>query len=222
MMIFENVLTAEELASMREFLADTSFVDGKYSAADYVVDRKENLQLDPGVEGRDLVGRVVIDALMRNAVFQTWAKPLHLTPPIFSKYHKGMHYGAHVDAAVLGGGMPLRSDLSITLFLSDPESYEGGELAIEIPGGSQSIKLPAGSAVVYPTQAVHQVREVAQGERLVAVLWVQSMIRDPHIRQTLFDLEAATTSVSEQAPESQETLLLQKTLSNLKRYFIET
>ena len=220
-MVFENVLTSEELVSVREFLADASFVDGKYSAADYVVDRKDNLQLEPGAEGLDLVGRVVIDALLRNAVFQAWAKPLHLTPPIFSKYQPGMHYGAHVDAAVLGGGTPLRSDLSITLFLSDPESYEGGELAIEVPGGTQRIKLPAGNIVVYPTQAVHQVCKVAQGERLVAVLWVQSMIRDPHIRQTLFDLEAATTSVSEQQPESQETLLLQKSLSNLQRYFTD-
>ena len=220
-MIFENILTDEELASLREFLADASFIDGKYSAADYVVDRKDNLQLDPGSEGQDLVGRVVIDALLRNPVFQAWAKPLHLTPPIFSKYQPGMHYGAHVDAAVLGGGAPLRSDLSITLFLSDPETYEGGELSIEIPGGTQNIKLPAGSAFVYPTQAVHQVCEVARGERLVAVLWVQSMIRDPHIRQTLFDLEAATTSVSEQQPESQETMLLQKSLSNLQRYFTD-
>lgn len=220
-MVFENMLTDEELASVREFLAEASFIDGKYSAADYVVDRKDNLQLDPGSEGQDLLGRVVIDALLRHTVFQAWAKPLHLTPPIFSKYQPGMHYGPHVDAAVLGGGMPLRSDLSITLFLSDPEAYEGGELSIDIPGGTRNIKLPAGNAFVYPTQSIHQVCEVSRGERLVAVLWVQSMIRDPHIRQTLFDLDAATTSVSEQHPESQETILLQKSLSNLQRYFAD-
>lgn len=206
---------------MREFLTDAPFVDGKYSAAGYVKDRKNNLQLEPGVEGEALVGGVVIDALLRNEVFQTWARPLHLTPPIFARYQHGMKYGAHVDAPVLGGGAPLRGDLSITVFLSDPESYTGGELAIEVPGGTRKVKLPAGSAVVYPTQAVHEVCEVDEGERLVAVLWVQSQIRDPHIRQTLFDLEAATTSVSEQVPESQETILLQKSLSNLRRYFTE-
>ena len=221
MMLFENILAPEELASVREFLADAPFVDGKYSAAGYVRERKNNLQLEPGVEGEKLVSSVVLNALLRHEVFQTWARPLHLTPPVFARYQHGMHYGAHVDAPVLGGGMPLRSDLSITVFLSDPNDYTGGELAIEVAGGMQKIKLPAGSAVVYPTQAVHQVCNVEAGERLVSVLWVQSQIRDPHIRQTLFDLEAATTSISEQAPESQETILLQKSLSNLRRYFTE-
>lgn len=220
-MLFENILSEEELTTIREFLSTAPFVDGKYSAAGYVKNQKNNLQLEPGVEGQDLVGGVIIEALLRNEVFQTWARPLHLTPPIFARYQRGMHYGAHVDAPVLGGGMPLRSDLSVTVFLSGQGEYIGGELAIEAPGGMQKVKLPAGSAVVYPTQAVHQVCEVEEGERLVAVLWVQSQIRDPHIRQTLFDLEAATTSVSEQAPESQETILLQKSLSNLRRYFTE-
>ncbi len=221
MMLFENVLSAEELVSVREFLTDAPFVDGKYSAAGYVAERKNNLQLSSEAEGAEIVGQVVIDALLRHEVFQTWARPLHLTPPIFARYQHGMHYGAHVDAPVIGAGSPLRSDLSVTVFLSDPAGYEGGELAIEIPGGVRKVKLPAGSVVVYPTQAVHQVCEVSEGERLVAVLWVQSMIRDPHIRQTLFDLEAATTSVSEQMPTSQETILLQKSLSNLRRYFTE-
>jgi len=220
-MVFENILTPEELISVREFLSEAPFVDGKYSAAGYVKDRKKNLQMEPGTEGELLLGGVIIDALLRNEVFQTWARPLHLTPPIFSRYQHGMYYGAHVDAPVLGGGSPLRSDLSITVFLSDPDSYTGGELAIEVPGGMQKVKLPAGSVVVYPTQAVHQVCNVEDGERLVGVLWVQSQIKDPHIRQTLFDLEAATTSVSEQSPESQETILLQKSLSNLRRYFTD-
>lgn len=221
MMLFENLLSADELASVREFLADAPFVDGKYTAGEYVKDRKSNLQLDPGAEGEALVGRVVVDALLRNDVFLAWARPLHLTPPIFARYQHGMKYGAHVDAPVLGGGTPLRSDLSVTVFLSEPDSYTGGELAIEVPGGMRKVKLPAGSAVVYPTLAVHQVCEVGEGERLVAVLWVQSQIRDPHIRQTLFDLEAATTSVCEKASESREAILLQKSLSNLRRYFSE-
>ncbi len=221
MMVFEGILSDEELSAIREFLSDAPFVDGKYSVAPSVAERKRNLQLQPGAEGSELVSRIVIDALMRNELFQTWARPRHLTPPIFARYHKGMHYGIHVDAPILGGGNPLRSDLSITLFLSDPESYQGGELAVEIPGGMRKIKLAAGSAFIYPTQALHQVCEVESGERLVSVMWVQSMIRDPHIRQTLFDLEAATTSVAEKMPGSQELLLLEKTLSNLRRHFSE-
>lgn len=219
MMIFENILTREELSTLREFLDDAPFVDGKYSAAPWVAANKNNLQLTPGADGADLVGRVVIEALLRNAVFNCWARPLHLTPPIFARYQQGMHYGSHVDSAVLGGGAPLRSDLSATVFLSDPTDYDGGELAIEIPGGNRKVKLAAGSAIVYPTQAVHQVCEVIRGERLVAVLWVQSMIRDPHIRQTLFDMEAAVTSLSSKGSAGQEMMLLHKSLSNLQRYF---
>ena len=220
-MVFENVLAADELANIREFLGGAPFVDGKYSAAASVAGRKSNLQLEPGTEGADLVGRVVIEALLRNEVFHAWAKPLHLTPPIFARYQPGMRYGAHVDSPVLGGGAPLRGDLSVTLFLTDGMDYDGGELAIEIPGGMRKVKLPAGSAFIYPTQAVHQVCEVTRGERMVAVLWVQSMIRDPHIRQTLFDLEAAITSLTAKDTESQEMLLLQKSLANLQRHFTE-
>ena len=218
---FENILTTEELAVIREFLGSAPFVDGKYSAAVSVAASKSNLQLQPGTEGEDLVGRVVIDALLRSEVFRTWAKPLHLTPPIFARYQPGMRYGAHVDSAVLGGGRPLRSDLSITLFLTDGADYDGGELAIEIPGGMRMIKLSAGSAFVYPTQAVHQVCEVTRGERMVAVLWVQSMIRDPQIRQTLFDMEAAITSLTAKEAGSQEMMLLDKSLRNLQRHFTE-
>ena len=221
MMTFEGILSAEELAVIREFLAGAPFVDGKYSAAASVAASKINLQLQPGSEGEELVGRVVIDALLRNEVFRTWAKPLHLTPPIFARYQPGMRYGAHVDSPVLGGGRPLRSDLSVTLFLSDSADYDGGELAIEFPGGMRQVKLPAGSAFVYSTRAVHQVCEVTRGERMVAVLWVQSMIRDPHIRQTLFEMEAAITSLEEQLERKHEVMLLQKSLSNLLRHFTE-
>ena len=220
-MTFESILTAEELAAIREFLASAPFVDGKYSATGSAATRKSNLQLQPGTEGEDLVGRVVIDALLRNEVFRTWAKPLHLTPPIFARYQPGMRYGAHVDSPVLGGGRPLRSDLSVTMFLSDAADYDGGELGIEIPGGMRRVKLPAGGAFVYSTRAVHQVCEVTRGERLVAVLWVQSMIRDPHIRQTLFDMEAAITSLEDQMESKKEVMLLQKSLSNLQRHFTE-
>jgi PKHD-type hydroxylase len=221
MMGFENILTDEELATIREFLAGAPFVDGKYSAAASVAKSKNNLQLQPGTEGEDLVGRVVIDALLRNEVFRTWAKPLHLTPPIFARYQPGMRYGAHVDSPVLGGGRPLRSDLSVTIFLSDVADYDGGELAIEIPGGMRHVKLPAGSAFVYSTRAVHQVCEVTRGERMVAVLWLQSMIRDPHIRDILFDMEAAITSLEERPETTKEAMLLQKSLSNLRRHFTE-
>lgn len=220
-MNFDQVLSDEELAAIREFLSDAPFVDGKYSASASVAEQKRNLQLQPGAEGSELISRIVIDALLRSEMFQAWARPRHLTPPIFARYQKGMRYGLHVDAPILGGGQPLRSDLSVTLFLSDPESYAGGELAVEIPGGMRKIKLAAGSAFIYPTQALHQVCEVQSGERLVAVLWVQSMIRDPHIRQTLFDLEAATVAVAEKSPGSQELMLLEKSLSNLRRHFSE-
>lgn len=221
MIVFDQILNPEELAAVREFLAGAPFVDGKYSAASSVRDQKHNLQLQPGAEGFELVSRIVIDALLRNELFHTWARPRHLTPPIFARYHKGMRYGMHVDSPVLGGGNPLRSDLSITLFLSDPATYTGGELAVEIPGGMRKVKLAAGSAFIYPTQALHEVCEVTEGERLVSVIWVQSQIRDPHIRQTLFDLEASTASVAEKLPDSQELRLLEKTLSNLRRHFTE-
>jgi PKHD-type hydroxylase len=221
MMVFDQILSGEELSAVRGFLKDAPFVDGKFSARASRADEKVNLQLEPGAQGSELVSQIVIDALLRNELFRTWTRARHLTPPIFARYHKGMRYGMHVDSPVLGAGNPMRSDLSVSLFLSDPETYEGGEFAVEIPGGMRKVKLPAGSAFVYPTQALHQVCEVESGERLVAVLWVQSLIRDPHIRQTLFDLEAATESLAEKCKDSHELLLLEKSLSNLHRYFTE-
>ena len=129
-----------------------------------------------------------------------------------------MQYGAHMDNAIMGD---MRVDLSLTLFLSDPSEYEGGELVIDFATGERTIKLPAGSAVLYPTTAPHRVTEVTQGQRLVVVTWIRSMVRDPAAREILFDLKTAQNSLSKQLGKSPEIDLLSKSYTNLLRRWIE-
>ena len=154
--------------------------------------------------------------------FQRFAIPKTIQRPLISRYREGMNYGRHVDDALMGGASKTRTDLSVTLFLNDPADYEGGELVIESPMGEEEIKLPAGAAVVYPSGALHRVAPVTRGERIAAVTWVESHVRDPQRREILHDLEVIRTRLSKTAPESRETDLAFKTYANLLRMWAET
>ena len=132
-----------------------------------------------------------------------------------------MHYGNHIDDPIMGEGQRYRSDIAITIFLSDPAAYEGGELAIRSSFGTQSVKLPAGDAVMYPASSVHEVRPVTSGERLVAVTWVQSLVRDARQRELLFELHQARERMLRESPESEVTRRLEVVYANLVRMWAE-
>lgn len=223
MQVLRGVLSADELAALRDALADAPFEDGKLTASGLAARVKHNLQMRREDADASPFDQLIAAALARHPLLQAWALPKRITAPLFSRYDPGMAYGAHVDSPLMGQGQPIRSDLSITVFLNEPAEYDGGELLIETPGSGDGVrvKLPAGDAIIYPTFSLHQVLPVTRGVRLVAVTWVQSLVRDPMMRQVLFDLHAASRSLMEREPDAIETRLVQKAHNNLMRLVIE-
>jgi PKHD-type hydroxylase len=219
--VLRQVITWDDLIAVREALAMVEFVDGKVTADGAAGRAKHNLQLQRPDRSPMPLDRLLIAALAKHPVMQAYALPKVFVAPVYSKYTQGMKYGAHVDAAVLSGDRLIRTDFSITLFLSDPASYDGGELLIDADGGPKSFKLPAGDAVVYPTFAFHEVKEVTGGERLAAVTWCQSMVRDPQMRRVLFEFAAVAESLEESDPDSPVAKLAEKALNNLQRLVFE-
>ena len=213
-----GVLDAEGLQSVRTALSQASFADGSSTAGWHAAKVKQNLQAT-----HDAASQRIHQALMRHPLFRSAVQPSKLRTPLFSRYLPGMSYGRHVDDAMMGGANPIRTDLAITVFLSDPATYDGGELVIESHAGEVSYKLDAGQAIVSPATTLHRVAEVTRGERLAAVLWVQSLVRDPARREILFDLDSTRRSLWERAGKAQtpEFDLLSKTYANLLRMWAE-
>jgi PKHD-type hydroxylase len=217
-----DVLTFEELDKVRAGFAAMTFVDGKATAGHRAKRVKHNLQADRAQSPQAAeVEEIILAALRRNAEFKRTALPRHIRPPLFSRYERGMHYGRHVDDAVMGSSHRARSDLSLTIFVSDPQDYDGGELVIETPFGEQEVKLPAGAAVVYASSTLHRVAAVTRGRRLAAVTWVQSLVRDPAAREILHDLDLVRRACNRLAPDAPETDLAYKTYVNLMRMWSE-
>lgn len=214
-----NVLDEAALGEVRDAVRNGTFVDGLMTAgwASRLVKRNE--QLAGGPEARSAQERVV-DALKANSVFATAAMPKKIGPPLFARYTPGMAFGTHMDNAVMGDDN-LRTDISVTVFLSAPEDYDGGELVMETSAGESAYKLPAGAAVVYPSTMLHRVNEVTRGMREVAVMWVQSLVRSAERRELLFDLERARRALFERDGKTPEFDLLHKTASNLRRMWVE-
>ena len=168
-----------------------------------------------------IVREVLSRAMERNEEFQSFAMPRRIIPPMISRYSEGMQYGSHVDAPILGGRNPLRTDLSITLFLSDPDSYDGGELELDTPLGQQRVKLKPGDAVVYSTTVRHGVRPVTRGMRIALVTWIQSLVKSPEERQIIYDLSLVRKGIMAQISRNEETELLLKTQANLLKMWAE-
>lgn len=217
-----NILTPEELEKIVNSLEKAEFAEGKLTAGIYAKDVKNNTQLKSDTDTYEQNEEIVKEALRSNSLFKMAARPKTITPIIFSRYEEGMYYGLHTDNAIMGDEDNLiRTDLSMTLFLSPPSSYEGGELVFETTQGEEAFKLEAGSMIVYPTTTLHRVEPIRKGVRLAAVSWVQSIIRDSHQREILFDLETARTSLFKKSGKTPEIELLSKTLSNLLRLWAE-
>jgi PKHD-type hydroxylase len=217
MLAIADVLSAADVADVRTALAGATFVDGKASAGWAARLVKSNLQASDGPE-LDRVRALVETRLRAHAVFVLATRPKSIIGPLFSRYEPGYAYGTHVDDALLGG---VRSDVSFTLFLSPPESYDGGELVIDMPAGEEAFKLAPGSVVSYPASALHRVAPVTRGERLVAAGWVRSFIRDPAKRELLFDLETARRRLFDREGKTAEADLLAKCAANLLRLWCE-
>ena len=221
MQIIGDVLDLTELREVREMIGRSKFVDGATTAGKRAKRVKANEQLAGNDEAVRLAKQLVLDGLRRNPTFQRVALPKQIQLPMISRYGPGMRYGRHVDDAVMGRKVKHRTDLSVTVFLNDPGDYDGGELVLESPLGDQEIKLPAGSAILYPSGDLHHVAEVVRGERLAAVTWVQSLIRDAGQRQLLAELRRVCKRLAEDAPDWDETDLAHKTYSNLLRRWAE-
>lgn len=214
----KNVLSPDELIGVRKQLAGSSWSDGRLTAGWQAKDVKHNQQISTDDEGLSSLTETISAALNRHTEFQFAARPKQLVPPLFSRYTPGMAYGDHVDDPIIRG---MRTDLSLTLFLSDPESYEGGELVIETPSGSEATKLSAGDAILYPSTMIHRVEAVRSGERLAAVTWVRSYIRDWHKREILLDLDIARREIMHRHGKSHELDLIAKATANLMRDWAE-
>jgi PKHD-type hydroxylase len=189
-----QVLGAEQLDAARVVLARAPWIDGRVTAGHQSAQVKDNLQIPEGCAEHQALGGIVLAALERLPLFISAVLPLKVFPPLFNRYDPGMTFGAHVDNAIRlvpGHGGRIRTDVSCTLFLSDPESYDGGELIVEDTYGEQRVKLAAGDAVIYPSTSLHRVAPITRGSRLASFFWVQSMVRDDGQRSLLFDLDMA-------------------------------
>ncbi len=217
-----GVLEAAEVATIVAGLEKAPFVDGKTTASGRAAQGKRNLQLQPDAPGADGLRAIVSAALQRNERFRRIAMPKAIAAPMFNRYDAGMFYEQHVDGPTMRGGDGLRVDVAMTLFLSDPKSYEGGELVIETLSGGIGVKLAAGDAVVYPASTLHRVAPVKSGTRYAAITWVRSLIRDPAQRELLAELEMAMTSFESRVPDARAELdLLRKTHHNLIRMWAD-
>jgi PKHD-type hydroxylase len=222
--VVPDVLSPAELKQIRESLTDEDFLDGRATAGPRTKGVKQNLQTDRRSERLSTLQTLILAALDRNGLFKTAIAPRRIVPPRFNLYKPGMHYGDHVDNAIMGdAGDPVRIDCSFTLFISGPGDYEGGELIIKSGYGPTSFKLPAGHLVAYPTYHYHEVTPVRSGERLACVSWLQSLIRDPAKREVILDLALASDRVSAGAgPTAPDAIaFLDKARKNLLRLWIE-
>jgi PKHD-type hydroxylase len=217
-----EILTGEQLVRIRALFDSGRFEDGRNTAGWHARLVKNNEQMNMADKTADALRAEVESALTGHPVFQMAVRPAKMTPILFSRYRDGMTYGNHVDDPVMGRGPGrLRTDISFTLFLDDPDSYEGGELVTDTTAGEQSYKLPAGAAVVYPSSTLHRVEPVTRGQRRVAIGWIQSTIRDPAQREVLFDLDTARRQLFEREGKTPEFDLLTKSLANLQRFWAE-
>ncbi|MBV1797613.1 Fe2+-dependent dioxygenase [Siccirubricoccus sp. G192] len=199
----EELLTAEQVAHARRLLERAPWVDGRVTAGHQSAQVKDNLQVPEGCPEHRELGGLILTALERNALFISSVLPLRVFPPLFNRYDPGMTFGAHVDNAIrqiTGTPHRIRTDVSCTLFLSDPETYDGGELIVEDTYGEQRVKLPAGHAVIYPATSLHRVAPVTRGSRLASFFWIQSMVRDDGQRSLLFDLDMAINRLRDDLP----------------------
>jgi PKHD-type hydroxylase len=205
------------LRAIRQILDNARFVDGKLSAGMVAKRVKHNEEVDMRAQELQQLNNLVMNKLVQHDVYRAAALPMRVAAPFYARYTQGMSYGDHVDDPIMQAQGPYRSDISITIFLSNQDEYEGGELVVNTQFGPREVKLPAGHAVMYPSSSVHHVNEVTSGKRVVAVTWLQSLIRDPAKRELLYDLYQVREKLLASAPDDEDTKKIDRSYVNLVR-----
>jgi PKHD-type hydroxylase len=219
-----GVLDIEQVADLRRRLDATEWVDGRATVGEQGAQVKRNRQLDEFSPVGQALGREVLKALLASPLYMAAALPLRHMPPLFNRYAGGEHYGLHVDGAIRsvpGTPLQMRTDLSCTLFLAEPDEYDGGELEIVDTYGTHAVKLPAGDLVLYPSSSLHRVHPVMRGARVASFFWVQSLVRDTAQRQMLFELDQNIQALREQVGDVEAVLGLTGHYHNLLRQWSE-
>ncbi|UGQ45991.1 Fe2+-dependent dioxygenase [Massilia endophytica] len=219
-----GVLTPEQVRQFRQKLAEAEWIDGRASVGQQGAAVKRNRQLAEGSPLAVELGNAIVRALTANPLFFSAALPLRVLPPFFNSYTGGEHYGLHIDGAIRArndGSQTMRADVSTTVFLSDPDEYDGGELTVMDSYGAHEVKLPAGDAIVYPSSSVHRVNPVTRGERVASFLWTQSMVRDDWQRTMLFELDQNIQKLRGQHGDNDATVGLAGHYHNLLRMWAE-
>lgn len=220
-----KVLPPEALARLRQILAAAAWGDGRMTAGDQSAQVKNNRQLPEESAAAQAARDLVLDGLAKSLLFFTAALPKRTFPPLFNRYEGTANaFGSHVDNAIrtrAATGQSIRTDLSCTLFISDPEDYEGGELVIEDTYGSKSVKLPAGDLILYPATSVHRVEPVTRGARIASFFWVESMVREDARRRLLFDLDLSILALREAHGDTPDLVRLTGCYHNLVRMWAE-
>ncbi|USI99730.1 Fe2+-dependent dioxygenase [Xanthomonas prunicola] len=221
-----DVLSPAQLSELRARLDAADWADGRITAGHQSAQAKDNAQLPEDSAIAREAGALVLEALSRNSTFFSAVLPRRIYPPLFNRYSGGQSFGYHVDNAVRydrsrGGADPVRTDVSATLFLSDPDSYDGGELVIEDTYGTQSVKLPAGHLVIYPGTSLHRVMPVTRGARVACFFWAQSMLRDAAQRRLLFELDVSIRRLTQDTPGHPSLIQLTGVYHNLLRQWAD-
>ncbi|MCC4605165.1 Fe2+-dependent dioxygenase [Xanthomonas campestris pv. badrii] len=221
-----DVLDATQLGALRARLDAADWADGRITAGHQSAQAKDNAQLPEDSALAREASALVLEALSRSSTFFSAVLPRRIYPPLFNRYSGGQSFGYHVDNAVRydrsrGGAEPVRTDVSGTLFLSDPDSYDGGELVIEDTYGTQSVKLPAGHLVIYPGTSLHKVNPVTRGTRVAAFFWTQSMLRDAAQRRLLFELDVSIRRLTQDTPGHPSLIQLTGVYHNLLRQWAD-
>ncbi|HEY0179342.1 MAG TPA: Fe2+-dependent dioxygenase [Dokdonella sp.] len=219
------ILDAAQVARIRAALDHAEWTDGRETVGAQGAQVKRNLQLPEASPLRQELGAIVLAALGANPLYFAAVLPLRTLPPRFNRYEGGGHYGFHVDGSVMalpGGAGQVRSDVSCTLFLSEPDEYDGGELVVSDTYGEHEVKLPAGDLIVYPSSSLHQVQPVTRGARIASFFWVQSMVRDESRRRLLLELDTSIQTLTRSGADAAALLQLTGVYHNLLRRWAET
>lgn len=219
-----NILSKQQVPEFRAQLEQSDWVDGRATVGLQGAQVKRNRQLPVDSPTARQLGEVILSAIYSNPLFVSAALPLRTVPPLFNAYEGGEHYGLHVDGAIRrlpNSNLSLRTDVSSTLFLSEPDDYEGGELVVQDTYGSHSVKLPAGDLILYPSSSLHKVEPVSRGTRVCSFFWTQSMVRSDWQRGLLFELDSNIQALRQQLGDSPEVLSLTGQYHNLLRQWSE-
>lgn len=226
LLAIENVLNADELANIRQLVGSAEWEPGRDTAGAQAALIKNNEQLAHESVSMRTIRQIVLTALDRHPVFFSATLPKRVFPPRVNRYQGATnHFGAHVDNAIRFAphtGLRVRTDISCTLFLAEPEDYDGGELVIHEPGGARAVKLSAGDAIVYPGTTVHEVAPVTRGARLACFMWIESMVRDNTRRQMLYELDRTIVALRNEHGDNPHSVALTATYHNLLRMWADT